>query len=289
MNDISLWLFNLAIVVFLLSTIYKTYTKYKNRDIDIPPAAQRKDLLYGYYGCMNDQVSKTSDHVNIHWESQFQGFDKAIENIDEAQKFTVLDVGPVMFIKFLEKGRNYKLNDKPEENLRSLFDLMKAKRTLHLVKAIYPMDEPNINVVDSDELYRAIRIIRKVASEYSELKDVKLVCIYAAKPETYDCVEEFDYVGIDDYEVKSQIFTNGTYENLKKMLRPDQRTIIIPGGAFGQDPTPFLNFANGNPEVGMILAFVWFGPMQAADKWVGIGDDASPLKQRYIDLGKTII
>lgn len=265
---------------------------YKNRpinDIVIPtPTVLRTDLLYGYYGTMDNQVAETKDHINILWESMFQGEDKAISNILEAKMPTVLDVASYSMKKVEATGRNYHYRDDCETVLRQLFVKMQSAGALQYVKAIYPMDEPNTNTT-AEDLQKAITSIKKVASEFPDLTGVKFMCIYAAKPETYECIDQFDILGVDDYEEKSRIFTsNGAYTKLKAKLRPDQKTIVIPGGAFGQDPTPFVNFAHENMEVMGVVPFVWFGPMQPADKWVGIGDNANPLKPDYIAVGKKL-
>ena len=256
-------------------------------DIDIPPAPARTDLYYTYYGRLNEQVEETIDHVNLLWESQFEGHVASADNILKAKLPTVLDVANQVMLKFAESGKNHRLNPEAETNLRGLFNYHRLRGSLEYIKFITPMDEPNTNVRSQEDVQQAIDIIRKVAADFPELNGLKFVCIYAAKPETYECISEFDYVGVDDYDLKSQIFVNGTYGHLRSKLRSDQKTIILPGGAFGQNPHPFENFANGNSEVGMVIPFVWFGPMQPADKWVGIRDDVNQ-KMIYTLLGKRI-
>jgi hypothetical protein len=278
-----------ASAVILLS-LWKHFKNRPVSDIHIPePSVKRKDLFYGYYGAMNDQVAETKDHINIWWEAQFQGHLKAIENIDRTKMFTVLDVTNQCMVKFAEHGRNFKFRPDAEAQLRDLFTTMKQANVLQFVKVLYPMDEPNINST-ADDVKQAIFILKKVASEFIELSGVKLGVIYAAKPETYECIEYFDWVGVDDYDEKSTIFdSNGAYTKLKARLHPDQRTVIMPGGAFGQNPVPFVNFAHSNHEVVALVPFVWFGPMQPADKWVGIGQDQNVLKQDYINTGLSLV
>ncbi len=62
--------------------------------------------------------------------------------------------------------------------------------------------------------------------------------------------------------------------------------IVMPGGAFGQDPTPFVNWAMGHPEVVAMVSFCWFGPREPNDKWVGIG--TSTLRAAYVAAGKKL-
>lgn len=258
------------------------------RDIDIPPAPQRTDLLYGYYGTMHAQASETKNHVNVLWEAKFQGLEKAADNMTEAAMPTILDVANEVMVKFQPAGRNYRYNPQAEQNLTVLFDYFRQRDVLKYVYALVPIDEPNTNAENAAELQKALDMMHTVAARYPELIAVKYATIYAAKPQPYELKEQFDLIGVDDYEVKSEIFANGTYAELIRDILPHQKTMLLPGGAFGQDPTPFLNFANGNPEVGALIPFTWLDPMQAADQWVGIGNDNNPLKARYVEIGHLI-
>lgn len=277
----------IALIAGAVFGIYK-YIHRPVKDIVVSaPAVLRTDLMYGYYGRLRNQVAETIDHVNLLWESQFEGELNMITNILAAKLPTVLDVGTQCFQKIEASGLNHHYKEDAEDLLRGLFTRLKANGALQYVKWLYPLDEPNTNTTVVDLVY-AIRSCKKVALEFPELADVKFAVIYAAKPETYDCIALFDLVGVDDYDNKSQIFTNGTYARLKAQLRSNQKTIILPGGAFGQDITSFINTAHSNPEVSVVLPFVWFGPMVPADKWIGIGDDKNPLKAQYVQAGKLL-
>lgn len=286
-NELLTYLPIAAVVV--AGAVY-AYKHRKIADIDVPvPAQLRQDILYGYYGTMDDQAALTKDYTNLLWEAQFQGMEKAADSILTASKFTVLDVANQVMLRFAESGRNYKINPFAEGNLRILFDYLENKGALKYVKVLTPIDEPNTNARSTEDVQEAINVVKKITSEYHSLDGVKLGVIYAAKPATYECIEQFDYVGVDDYDSKSQIFTNGTYEGIKSRLKPGAKTIILPGGGFGQDPEPFVNFAHNNLEVGMLVPFTYLDPMVGADTWIGLGNDLNPRKQAYIDVGKTIV
>lgn len=287
----------LALAAVLLVAFYKKWKKTHVIDLDIPvPTKLRDDLYYTYYGCEvgkdfdgneQDQPTDTRGHVNLFWESQFR-MEMTGANILKMAMPTVLDVTPQTMTRVEKSGRNFHYREDAPQLLRDLFRGLQQIGALKYVHAIYPMDEPNTNSTEAD-LQKAINTIRLVSKEFPELAGVKLVCIYAAKPETYECFKEFDYVGVDDYEQKSTIFANGgCYTKLKSRLLPHQKTVILPGGAFLQDPEPFVRFAHNNAEVAAIVAFCWFGRREAADNWIGIGNPVNGRKYQYIEAGRKI-
>lgn len=250
------------------------------------PLTKRTDLYYGYYGCVGDQAMEVQGHTNLHWESQFDGIGRTIDNILTMARTTVLDVGPQLFTKIAEHGKNYAFNPEGVTALRSLFGNLQAHGVLHFVKVLVPMDEPNTSVATPQDLLRAINTIQSVASEFPELEGFKLACIYAAKPWSFTCIERFDYVAVCAPEDGTSLFVDGTYHSLVTAMRPDAKTFILPYGAFGQDPTPFLNFAHSHPEVAAVISFCWFGPREPGDKWVGIKDRTiCPL---YVEAGLSL-
>jgi len=276
----------LLLVIIIVAVLIMFYEHYKKRhveDIFIAEHTPRKDLYYGYYATDQGSVEETKDHINLLWENQFGSIDTVVNNIQQTKVFTILDLSPQLFKKVADKGKNYVYNEVADAQLKRLFQYLQDKNVLQYVKAFSPIDEPNTNVATPEDLNKAIESISRVAVNFPELNGYKLVCIYAAKPQSYTLSEKFDWIGFDDYDNKSQIFINGQYEYLKSILHTNQRTIIMPGGAFGQNITPFINFANGNAEVAAIVPFVWFGPREHRDTWVGIRDREN--RQQYVDAG----
>lgn len=276
----------IVILVCVLGLVYEILKRKKVKDVDIPAAPARKDLFYGYYATDQNSVEQTKDHINLLWENQFGTTDTVVENIAKTKLFTILDLNPQLFKRIADSGKNYVYNENAEVLLYTLFKFLQDKNVLQYVKAFSPIDEPNINVATPADLQKAIHAISNVAMNFPELEGYKLVCIYAAKPQSYTLNEQFDWIGFNDYDNKSQIFINGQYQYLKSILREGQRSIIMPGGAFGQNITPFINFANGNAEVAAIVPFVWFGPREPRDTWVGIRDREN--RQQYVDAGTKI-
>lgn len=282
--DISQVIAGAAGLVFVLAAGNYLYRNRHIPDITVPePKVLRTDLLYGYYGCIENQVEEVKDHTNLYWESQFEGYTVAANNILAAEKFTVLDVMPQLFSRNTA-NKLFIYNPNGEQNLTTLFDYFRTMGVLRYIKVLYPCDEPNITLENYQDLFTAVQTIQRVAAKYPELEGFKLGVIFAAKPTPYYGAELFDWIGVDDYQFKSQIFVNGTYATIKAF---GKKTMIIPGGAFEQDPEPFIRFAHNNPEVAAIIPFVWFGPREPGDKWIGIKDQGIR-KQAYIDAGKAI-
>ena len=284
-----------AFIVIAYIIYRQKHPVYTEVTIPIPTTPPRPDLLIGFFGAYGTQAADTVGFINLFWEDHFEGDVKAGNNILTAKCATVLSCGDQVYEKFQTTGRDYRVTANATANLTAYFNYLKSIGALQYVKAVTPFDEPNTNVAVG-ELQKGIDLIKSVAANYPELVGLKFACIYAYQPTPYDCIEQFDYVGIDDYSQMSDILVDGSYGALKAMLKPGQKTILLPGGCFGQDPTPFLNFAEGNPEVAAILCFVWFDAPTPADvnaiaghPWVGIGNPANTYKQAYIDMGKRIV
>lgn len=273
-----------AILFIAIASYLKRNWKawYYRNDIDFPVAQQRKDMYYGYYSCMAEQVAETKDHINLLHESQFNGQDKCLQNILDARVDVSLDVSFQVFTKTDPKSLHTVRTD-ARERLRDMFQFLANHNALKYVKILYPIDEPNNTVSDANELIKGINIIRDVAKDFVDLQNVKYAVIYAAdKP--FIGIDYFDYVGFDDYEMKSNILLSDKYIKLRNNLKSYQKTIIIPGGAYGQDPKPFLNYANNNQEVGIIMPFLWFDDPWGNVGALGIRSNAN--KSKYIEVGK---
>lgn len=254
---------------------------------------RRTDLQFAYFGAMDDQVTQTKGAVNMLWESHFQGDAKALANIMSAGVPTTLMVGDQVFEQFQPTGQNYRVRADADVRLRAYLQYLRAGGALSYVKSLVPFDEPNTNCTPG-EFRRSIALIKKVAAEFTELTGVRMAAIYAYKPFEYEAIELLDDVGIDDYSQMSALLVNGAYGQLTARLRPDQRAILVVGGAFGEPITPWLNFAESHAEVSTILAFVWFNAPRPQDvnaipgyPWVGIG--FGPLRESYLAAGRLVV
>jgi hypothetical protein len=273
----------IAIAIHYVKSNWKRW-RY-GKDIVIPAAAKRSDLYWGYYGCLDEQVNEVRGTVNLHMESQFNGVDKAVQNILDAGVDCMLDVSIQVFTEHV-KGQYKTVRPDAEQRLRDFFQMLQDRGALKFVKIIYPIDEPNNTVGDLAQLQGAVAIIRRVADLYLGVDGYKLAVIYAAdKP--FIGQSMYDWIGFDDYDMKSHVLVGSMYQALKASLLPHQRTIIVPGAAYGQDPTPFVNFAQGNSEVAVVMPFLW---LDNTNGDVGApGARSNGMAAQYLAAGKSIL
>ena len=282
----------LYILLTLLSFAVIAYAKkhwrkwwYRNDLVFPQPLVDRTDLLYGYYSCMGEQVAETKGHVNLLMESQFNGPDKCIQNILDAGVTCMLDVSYQVFSEYAA-GQHRTVRADAAQRLQDFFTLLLNRGALKYVRFIYPIDEPNNTVGDVAELTKAVALIKDVASQFHDLDGYKLAVIYAAdKP--FIGQEMFDLIGFDDYDMKSHVLVGKQYLALKDSLLPNQRLMIIPGGAYGQEPGPFVVFAQIHSEVAVIMPFLWFD-----DPWgnVGaVGIRSNDTRAQYIAAGQMVV
>ena len=278
----------LAVCAVLALAIYKSaaYKRWRySKDLAFPPAPNRAGLLYGYYGCADEQVTETMDHVNLFWESQVDGPDKAISNILKMARTTVLDLCPQMFSREGHTGP-FTLRGDALVHVVAFLQRLSDAGALKYVRYLYPIDEPNNTVQREDVLRSAIAIVFEAASQFIELRGVRLAVIYAAdKPNI--CQDAYALIGFDDYDMRSHVLVGDKYKALKASLKPGQQIMLIPGGCYGQDPAPFVDFAQGNPEVAAIVPFLWYDNKTGTVGAPGIR--SGPLKAAYIAAGRAVV
>lgn len=253
----SYWLLTLLLALGA-TVLYACSGGSTSADIAVPaPAAKRHDLLYGYYTSYADQPTETKGHVNLFWAGFWQGEETAISDMQLMAMPTVIDLDGYLFQT--TPNVSVSLSPTAEANVRGLFDRLRAANVLRFVRVLYPRDEPNLPDWRNCMAYlpQAVSLIRRVAASYQELVGVKVGVIYYDDG-VYPSPELFDILGVDNYQAKSSILApGGAYARLKARLSQSQQTWVVPGGSYGQDPTPFLNYAQDNPEVFAVVPFLW--------------------------------
>lgn len=230
-------------------------------DISLPalPPNRRNKLYYGYYGGNDQQTDEVADHTNMWFEACWGGVDVGIRHMQKMQLPTIFNLDYALFTT--TNPRRYVGADIATQQLQDTFNQLKAADVLKYIVALYPIDEPDLssNNVSTADLLAANQIVRAIASSYPELQSVKLCVTYCAHSD-YRAVNDFDWVGFDDYGAGATIFTNGQYATLKKVLRPTQGITLFPGGAapWMNDPKPFYRKAVEDDQVVAIIPFIWF-------------------------------
>jgi Big-like domain-containing protein len=161
--------------------------------------------------------------------------------------------------------------------LRSLFNQLRLNGVLTMVTALYPIDEPDIALYNTNDSKISITNadIRAVASEYPELAGVKLAVIYSENFH-FPGIASYDWVGFDSYKNDSIMFGTdscdpengcihypGPYDYFLAYVGPSQRILLVPGGAsapndvFATDPVPFYDKLVADPKVIAMIPFLW--------------------------------
>lgn len=169
---------------------------------------------------------------------------------------------------------------------RVAFDMV-PRHVVEELRYLIPMDEPNLFCASEGDLKSAMDTLKSVASAYAELKGVQYMCIYGARADRLWCLDQFDIVGVDNYDQKSEILTRGAHADLMRALLPHQQVMVIPGAAYGQDPAPFLAYAHSEPRVWGVVPFIWCHVSASADKenWLGLEKQDAAAQERYRQAG----
>ena len=248
----------------------------------------RTDINYGYYATFGNQYNETKDHTNVYWEAQFLPREQIISNLQQHTGYTVLDVAGQVYQLVPPSTYKREFNPAAESNLRELFDSLRAAGVLSEISILVPIDEPDLNLVDIDSnLTRGVQAIKNVTATYPELSGVKLGVIYSNVG--FHQTQLFDVLGMDYYGGGSGILAPGSYyDRLNSMLTANQKLWLIPGGSYGQDPTPFENYANSNPRVWAIIPFLWASTQSGSEALLGIRDQEL-MREKYVALGKRLL
>ena len=259
------------------------------KDIDIPmPETLRNDLLYGYYSSEVGQWEATKDHVNLFWYSHFSSWDEFLWILKNTDKTIVLDLAPYLS---KQEGKKKVCREDAVQALTDCFMSLKDHGVLHRIKYLYPIDEPSLSVKNPEEHKKMLQTVIEVRNMFDDLKDSKIAVIYLRGGESnFWNLPYHDVVGVDNYEQKSEVLTKGDYAKLKSMLQYGQTTMLVPGPAFGQKPDPFVAYAHSNPEVEMVIPFVWFDRPKHKDvEYTGLEAADAVFYQKWINAGMKVI
>ena len=245
----------------------------------VDPPATRDEILFGYYGDSPTQIAETKDHVNVAmvagWGNNIPWADEVIGRVAEA---SILHLKSMIMMPF-GTYTNGQFSMAAFDALTLVFDRLQQLGYLANVVAIYPVDEPELYNISNEEVVAGNKKIRDLMAKYPELKYTALAVIYSNSPNNPG-IETYDWVGIDDYSKGASVLAS-QYTSLVGRLTPEQRTIIIPGGAdpWKQDPDAFVNYALNTPQVKLVMPFIW---IDNAATGVGLGIRSNGMMTAYI-------
>lgn len=207
---------------------------------DPPPTVRTGPAYFGYFGSCLTCLAETQDHVNILFETGWDGLQAEIDDMSRARLPVILAT---------PTGAS-------ADELRALFTELRNANVLQYVIALYPQDEPDQLGLTEETVRVIASMVRGVAVEFSELEGVRLAVIYGQNG--FPGIAAFDWVGIDNYGDGAGIL-GADYDNLKSRIGPAQRVILIPGGAspWKTDPGPFYDRLQSDPQTILLLPFIW--------------------------------
>lgn len=279
-----------ALTIIILAVLavfaYNRYMPYSRDTFSRP----RGPLYYGYYGDTATQYDEVKDHVNLVW---IAAWDRDPKSWVDAQfdriKQAAEDNKQVVIMMTNYAYLNAKINYPALDELDQLLARLDKAGLIKHVSAIYPVDEPEPQGITTEEILRCNTLIRAQLSKYPGAKDIALAVFYTGA-ENYVGIAYYDWVGFDEYHVGTRALA-AKYGRMVKLLREDQRTMIIPGGCdkWRQDPRPFVDFALKNSRVVALVPFIWLDNADPGNTDVGLGIRSNGLAQIYREAGLSII
>lgn len=218
-------------------------------------------MNYGYYLTIGNQFAETRDHVNLLWLDDRRHTPAELAHYTRQGKACVVDVAGCLF-----DGRA--LRPDAAERLAALRTYIAEHGDTDAVQMLVPCDEPNLpETAVAHLLPEAVRIMRDV------WPGALVGCIYYNDGK-FPHLDLFNVAGFDDYSAGAGIFDKprwweriklllgkfvrrGSYLRFVRRLRPDQRTLLVPGGAYGEPPERWVAEALQRHEVWGVVPFLW--------------------------------
>jgi len=240
----------------------QTITLRPGESVTITAAGEpASNLYFSYYGGMEDEIfdyenmvfATTWGHDNTDWI-----VDALTRAKSKGIKDATVSVDYLVYTYTAGGGRKrYMGAANATPKITQFFDTLKAASLLDMVRALYPMDEPDLYGIPASDIRDANANLRLVAANYPELKGVQLSVTYSGN-RNWVGMEYYDWIGIDHYEDGAFILTS-QYPQLIEQMRANQRLTVVPGGAnpWRTPIEPFYDYAKQTPRVVMIMPFIW--------------------------------
>jgi hypothetical protein len=234
-----------------------------------PPASSRKGLLITPFGSDDAQPDETMDWTNALFAAW--GSDEQLAaRISKAALPAILDVSDCLFTP--GNPRRYLGDTLAGQRITARLDAVRAAGASANLVALYVIDEPEREAqVGAEEIAAACALCRSIAPGLA-----LHICYGDGKD--YRGVAFIDWAGVDAYGKGAGVLTDDV-QALKAALRADQRLVLYPGGAdpWRNDPRPFYDYAQSDPQVVAIVPFIWLAEHQGikingmADAYRAIG------------------
>lgn len=249
---------------------------------------------FGYYLTLPGQIEETQDHVSLFWlDTQGRLPQQEMARATTLGKAVVIDMQGCLF------GPDKTILPDATERVQSLRTYIKLHGDLSAVEVLVPRDEPNLPETDVQALIpEAVRILR------AEWPEAKVGCIYY-NDGRFQHHHLFDILGFDDYWIEAGAFDKprwyeriklffgkfvrrGSYLRFAELLRPDQKTWLIPGGTYGERPERWVEFAKTRPEVWAIVGFLWPATADGKEQFLGISGQPE-VRAAYVAAGLSLV
>ncbi len=240
-----------------------------------PATTLRTDLLYGYYGGCGSCALETQDHTNLYMTRPWGPPGWLMEVLPQLQQAMGNGQKVMLGLPGLYDAGGL------EDAAHSITKLAEAGLMADVV-ALYPIDEPDVNGKSDAEVNAMNAALKDLMKGLGV--NPALAVIYGCATGRTPGISTYDWIGCDDYGKGCDAATGLTFAVLKARLRPDQRLLLVPGGAdpWRQDPACFASKAHSDPQVVAILPFLW------VDYDGGAGIRTNPTRRLYCETGKVI-
>ena len=176
------------------------------------------------------------------------------------------------------------LEDDGEQDtrLRTLFDELRAGGVLWLANVLFVCDECEQKGYSAAQMAAAATHVRTVAATYPELASTRLMANYGCG-NAFVGWEAMDIVSCDRYDRSAA----ETRKNLRDKA-PGKKYAEISGGAepFLQDPWPFLDEAQADPDFVMLVYFI---AHDNAATGLGVGILNGKLAPAYCGVSRSLL
>ncbi len=243
---------------------------------DPVPSPQRTDLLMAYYGGCDTCANETKDHTNLYMTRPWGPGGPSWVTEAMAQVQQAVSNGQKVML-----GLPGLYDPGGTDSAWNALQSIKNGGLASSVVALYPIDEPDVNGKTDAEVTAMNAVLRKALSDLG--MTASLAVIYGCPTGKRPGLASYDWVGCDEYDAGCGTANGSQYRALKASLRADQRIMLIPGGAnpWRQDPTCFLNAANADLQVVVIMPFLWV-------PWDQPGIRINGMSPPYVSVGKSI-